>query len=120
MPINELSRRALLAGAAPLALLPRAALAQATSRASALVEKLAADFIAALRTASPPARLTQDFAALLGRSGDMPVVAADGLVWWRPAGWSRTRAMSSSSLVARGLWAVQWPVRSSTTGASCS
>lgn len=86
MPINELSRRALLAGAAALALLPRAALAQATSRASALVEKLAADFIAALRTASSPARLTQDFAALLGRYGDMPVVAASVLgPPWRAA-----------------------------------
>lgn len=86
MPINEISRRALLAGAAALALLPRAALAQATNRASALVEKLAADFIAALRSASSPARLAQDFAALLGRYGDMPVVAASVLgPPWRAA-----------------------------------
>lgn len=86
MPINEISRRALLAGAAALALLPRAALAQATNRASALVEKLAADFIAALRSASSPSRLTQDFAALLGRYGDMPVVAASVLgPPWRAA-----------------------------------
>lgn len=86
MPINDPSRRSLLAAAAALALAPRAAFAQATEAASALVTRLAADFIAALKSAGSPARLTQEFAALLGRYGDMPAVAASVLgPPWRSA-----------------------------------
>lgn len=86
MPITDLTRRALLGTAAALALLPAAARAQATDRATALVTKLAADFISALRSASSPERLSRDFATLLGRYGDMPVVASSVLgPPWRAA-----------------------------------
>lgn len=86
MPITDLTRRALLGTAAALALLPGAARAQATDRATALVTKLAADFISALRSASSPERLSRDFATLLGRYGDMPVVASSVLgPPWRAA-----------------------------------
>lgn len=86
MPTIDPVRRALLGAAALAAFAPVAAFAQAAAQATALVESLAADFIAALRSASSQAALTRDFAAMLGRYGDMPVVASSVLgPPWRSA-----------------------------------
>lgn len=90
MPTNDAagpSRRLLLAGAAALALLPaplRAA--SATDRAAALVQSLADQLIALLRSGRSEAQLYASFEGLLARYGDIPVVAGSVLgPPWRSA-----------------------------------
>ena len=90
MPTNDAagpSRRLLLAGAAALALLPaplRAA--SAADRAAALVQSLADQLIALLRSGRSEAQLYASFEGLLARYGDIPVVAGSVLgPPWRSA-----------------------------------
>lgn len=91
------SRRALLAGAAALGaaalLAPRAALADATERAQALVRALSDELIALLKSGRSQAQLFVDFERLLARYGDMPVVAASVLgPPWRSASAAQKQA----------------------------
>lgn len=90
LPRGLLSRRSLLASAAALvvlALLPAPLRAETpTDRATALVQSLADQLIALLRSGRSEAQLYTAFEGLLARYGDIPVVAGSVLgPPWRTA-----------------------------------
>jgi len=84
------SRRALLSGAAALALgmaaLPGAGLAMATGPARALVQKLVAEIMTIINSGKPPPALYRDFEQIFIRYADVPIIARSLLgVPWRTA-----------------------------------
>lgn len=96
----DLSRRGFVVGATAVGLLPlapRAAAALTTAQAQALVGRLVSELSGIMNSGKSEGAIIRDFERLLGRYGDMPIIAQTILgVPWRSASGGQRRAFTSA------------------------
>lgn len=99
-PVSTLTRRGFVAGsvvAGLTPLMPGAALALTTQQAQSLVGRLVADLSGIMNSGKSETAIIRDFERLLGRYGDMPIIAQTILgVPWRSASGGQRRAFTSA------------------------